>query len=210
MRKRVGGHTYIWRFHRELSPTRVISLRGMQAFYGKSPPKSGNRNTVQALVRFDTEQVSPFPSPAVANQLMLISANRVSRCMISMGRPCTHPPRAPLSKVDSPLLRGSGWRSSWYWRSGCSMRSLGVSRISFIRPLGGGSVCSSSVAKYTFIVGIGDNIVIVANNFWIQRASVARKARRAAAPAINNHSHRPFQTPCPELGHCRHASGPHY
>ena len=51
-------HTCIWRFHREISPTTVVSIRGIEGHLGDEAPKFGNRMMVHALVKFDTEQVS--------------------------------------------------------------------------------------------------------------------------------------------------------
>lgn len=56
--------TYIWRFHKEVTPTRVLSIRATEGYLGTEDPKFGNRMMMHALVRFDTEQVpnSPFPN----------------------------------------------------------------------------------------------------------------------------------------------------
>ena len=51
-------HTCIWRFHREVSPTRVLSIRGVEGHLGVDAPRIGNRMMLHALVKFDTEQVS--------------------------------------------------------------------------------------------------------------------------------------------------------
>src|SRR6266550_6359959 len=50
--------TCIWRFHREMSPTKVLSIRGVEGHLGVDAPKIGNRMMVHALIKFDTEQVS--------------------------------------------------------------------------------------------------------------------------------------------------------
>ncbi|KAG6861321.1 hypothetical protein C0995_001640 [Termitomyces sp. Mi166 len=47
---------YIWHFHKEVTPARVLSIRAMPAYLAAEQPKFGNRNVVQALVRIDTEQ----------------------------------------------------------------------------------------------------------------------------------------------------------
>jgi protein MBA1 len=60
MKKNQPGVKYIWRFHRELSPTRVISIRGTEAYLASEDPKIGNRMMVHALVRIDSEQVRSF------------------------------------------------------------------------------------------------------------------------------------------------------
>ena len=57
MKKNQPGFKYIWRFHRELSPTRVISIRGTEGYLAVEDPKFGNRMMVHALVRIDSEQV---------------------------------------------------------------------------------------------------------------------------------------------------------
>ncbi|KAJ7100187.1 hypothetical protein B0H15DRAFT_770567 [Mycena belliarum] len=54
--KRPAGHRYVWTFHREVTPTRIISLRAADGSFDKEMPASGSRIGVQALVRFDTEQ----------------------------------------------------------------------------------------------------------------------------------------------------------
>lgn len=56
------GLTYIWRFHREITPTRVISIRANEGYLATEEPKIGNRMMVHALVRIDTEQVSACAS----------------------------------------------------------------------------------------------------------------------------------------------------
>jgi protein MBA1 len=60
MKKNQPGVKYIWRFHRELSPTRVISIRGTEGYLAPEDPKIGNRMIVHALVRIDSEQVRSF------------------------------------------------------------------------------------------------------------------------------------------------------
>ncbi|KAJ7065031.1 hypothetical protein C8F01DRAFT_1129190 [Mycena amicta] len=55
-RKRTAGNLYFWKFHREVSPTRILSLRAVDGDFGKEMPVTGTRIAVQALVRFDTEQ----------------------------------------------------------------------------------------------------------------------------------------------------------
>lgn len=47
-----------WHFHREVTPTRILSLRAADGHFGKDMPPTGSRIGVQALVRFDTEQAS--------------------------------------------------------------------------------------------------------------------------------------------------------
>ncbi|KAK0203524.1 hypothetical protein DFS33DRAFT_1260899 [Desarmillaria ectypa] len=48
--------TYIWRFHKEVAPTKIISIRCTEGHLGATPPTFGNRLVVQALIRFETEQ----------------------------------------------------------------------------------------------------------------------------------------------------------
>ncbi|KAF8348621.1 hypothetical protein F5887DRAFT_951033 [Amanita rubescens] len=48
--------TCIWRFHREISPTKVLSIRGVEGNLGVDAPKIGNRMMLHALIKFDTEQ----------------------------------------------------------------------------------------------------------------------------------------------------------
>nr|GAT44912.1 predicted protein [Mycena chlorophos] len=55
-KNRLPGHTYFWTFHREVRPTRIISLRAVDGDFGREMPQTGTRIAVQALVRFDTEQ----------------------------------------------------------------------------------------------------------------------------------------------------------
>ncbi|KNZ77997.1 hypothetical protein J132_02640, partial [Termitomyces sp. J132] len=47
---------YFWHFHKEVTPARVLSIRAAPGYLAIDPPKFGNRNAVQALVRIDTEQ----------------------------------------------------------------------------------------------------------------------------------------------------------
>ena len=53
--------TCIWRFHREISPTKVLSIRGVEGNLGVDAPKIGNRMMLHALIKFDTEQVGVVP-----------------------------------------------------------------------------------------------------------------------------------------------------
>lgn len=62
MKKNQPGVKYIWRFHRELSPTRVISIRASEGYLAAEDPKFGNRMMIHALVRIDSEQVRSSPS----------------------------------------------------------------------------------------------------------------------------------------------------
>ncbi|KAJ7682971.1 hypothetical protein B0H17DRAFT_1074797 [Mycena rosella] len=55
-RARPAEHRYVWAFHREVTPTRILSLRAADGAFDKALPASGTRVGVQALVRFDTEQ----------------------------------------------------------------------------------------------------------------------------------------------------------
>ncbi|KAF7316188.1 hypothetical protein MIND_00137000 [Mycena indigotica] len=56
VRQRALDNTYFWNFHREVSPTRILSLRAVDGDFGKEMPATGSRIAIQALVRFDTEQ----------------------------------------------------------------------------------------------------------------------------------------------------------
>ncbi|KAF9450304.1 hypothetical protein P691DRAFT_810616 [Macrolepiota fuliginosa MF-IS2] len=55
-KKRSSAYTYFWRFHREVNPTQIVSLRVTEGYLAPDDPKFGNRLMVQALVKFDTEQ----------------------------------------------------------------------------------------------------------------------------------------------------------
>ena len=57
LKKSQQGIKSIWRFHGELSPIRVISIRAVEGHLGIEEPKFGNRMMVHALVRIDSEQV---------------------------------------------------------------------------------------------------------------------------------------------------------
>jgi hypothetical protein len=46
-----------WSFHGEASPCKIVSLRSTPAHFGTTPPATGCRLLVQALVKFDTWQV---------------------------------------------------------------------------------------------------------------------------------------------------------
>ncbi|KAL1949016.1 hypothetical protein VTO73DRAFT_10822 [Trametes versicolor] len=46
----------VWKFHGERTPTRVVSIRALDAYYGIKAPRMGSRLAVQAVVRFDTLQ----------------------------------------------------------------------------------------------------------------------------------------------------------
>ena len=52
----------VWKFHGERNPSRVVSIRALDAYYGAKPPRMGSRLAIQAVVRFDTMQVRiPLP-----------------------------------------------------------------------------------------------------------------------------------------------------
>lgn len=95
-RNRDPNHLYRWNFHREVTPTRILSLRAADGEYSTEMPETGSRVAVQALVRFDTEQVrfTPFISRA-----SLISRLRASRSTTSRAKRCTHPPLRPRSSL---------------------------------------------------------------------------------------------------------------
>lgn len=48
---------YVWRLHGENKPCAVLSIRAFFGHMGSSPPTFGNRLVIQALVKFDTNQV---------------------------------------------------------------------------------------------------------------------------------------------------------
>ncbi|KAH7874270.1 uncharacterized protein C8R40DRAFT_1070409 [Lentinula edodes] len=54
--KKGKANNYIWTLHREVSPTKIISIRSTEGHLGPVPPPYGNRLLVNALVRFETEQ----------------------------------------------------------------------------------------------------------------------------------------------------------
>ncbi len=54
------SRVYVWKFHGEKAPCKVVSIRAIQAHLGKEDPKFGNRLLVQALVKFDTLQVRSY------------------------------------------------------------------------------------------------------------------------------------------------------
>lgn len=56
---------YIWHFHKEVTPARVLSIRATQGYLAQENPKFGNRYIIQAIVRIDTEQVSSTIRPFV-------------------------------------------------------------------------------------------------------------------------------------------------
>jgi len=79
MKKSQPDLRYIWRFHRELSPTRVISIRGTEGYLASEEPKFGNRMMVHALVRIDSEQVCLilFYSVTVSNEDLATESGNV-------------------------------------------------------------------------------------------------------------------------------------
>ena len=52
----------------EKTPSKVVSIRAIQAHLGNEDPKFGNRLLIQALVKFDTLQVR-FPLPPALTYL---------------------------------------------------------------------------------------------------------------------------------------------
>ena len=57
--QRAGERTYTWKLHSLVSPVRILSLRAFPAYYAQQEPAFGNRNCVQAVVRFETLQSLP-------------------------------------------------------------------------------------------------------------------------------------------------------
>lgn len=57
LRSQNRSHVYIWKFHGENTPCKVVSIRAIEANHSRIPLTFGNRLLVQALVRFDTMQV---------------------------------------------------------------------------------------------------------------------------------------------------------
>lgn len=51
------SRVYVWKFHSEVAPCRIVSLRAVEGYLSPEPPKTGNRLIVQMLVKFDTKQV---------------------------------------------------------------------------------------------------------------------------------------------------------
>lgn len=49
---------YIWKFHGENKPCKVVSVRAAEVNLSRLPVKHGSRLAIQALVKFDTMQVS--------------------------------------------------------------------------------------------------------------------------------------------------------
>ncbi|KAG9221726.1 hypothetical protein CCMSSC00406_0005639 [Pleurotus cornucopiae] len=56
LKKRSQEYLYKWRFHGELSPTRILSIRAMEGYLSPEEPRFGNRFMAHILVKFDTEQ----------------------------------------------------------------------------------------------------------------------------------------------------------
>ncbi|CAK5261802.1 unnamed protein product [Mycena citricolor] len=107
-------HLYIWRFHREVSPTRILSLRASDGHFGKEAPKTGTRVGVQALVRFDTEQSveiydrkgTPLHEPAVGAEPMAPEPGRSLTIVPAIPKRVTE-----YLVLDNPMyLEGSRWR----------------------------------------------------------------------------------------------------
>lgn len=70
----------VWKFHGERSPTKVVSIRSMEAYYGAKAPRTGSRLVVQALVRFDTLQVrSPLLYSCLVTDNVLQSVETYSK-----------------------------------------------------------------------------------------------------------------------------------
>ncbi|GLB42111.1 hypothetical protein LshimejAT787_1101260 [Lyophyllum shimeji] len=55
-KKQHPHYTYLWRIHKEITPTRVLSIRATEGYLATEDPKFGNRMMVHALVRIDSEQ----------------------------------------------------------------------------------------------------------------------------------------------------------
>lgn len=55
--KRPNVVSKLWRFHHEVEPAQILSLRATEGYLGVTPPKIGNRLMVHVLLKFDTEQV---------------------------------------------------------------------------------------------------------------------------------------------------------
>jgi len=57
VKKQPAGLKFRWHLEREVTPTKIVSLRATQYNMSKEEPKFGSRFLVHALVKFDTEQV---------------------------------------------------------------------------------------------------------------------------------------------------------
>jgi hypothetical protein len=51
------NNLYIWKLHNENQPCQVLSIRCYQGHLGAVDPQHGHRLVIQALVKFDTNQV---------------------------------------------------------------------------------------------------------------------------------------------------------
>lgn len=57
VRQRNPSHVYVWTYHGESKPSKVVSIRAEEVNLSSSPLTYGNRLLVQACVKFETMQV---------------------------------------------------------------------------------------------------------------------------------------------------------
>ena len=57
LRQQNPNYAYVWKFHGENRPAKVVSIRAEEVNHSSKPITYGNRLLVQACVKFDTMQV---------------------------------------------------------------------------------------------------------------------------------------------------------
>ena len=57
LRQQNPSYVYVWKYHGESKPGKVVSIRAEEVNMSSAPLKFGNRLLVQACVKFETMQV---------------------------------------------------------------------------------------------------------------------------------------------------------
>ena len=57
LRQQNPSYVYVWKYHGESKPSKVVSIRAEEVNLSSVPLKYGNRLVVQACVKFETMQV---------------------------------------------------------------------------------------------------------------------------------------------------------
>lgn len=80
MRKQNPSYVYVWKFHGESKPSKVVSIRAEEVNLSAAPITYGNRLLIQACVKFETMQVRIYHTTSVSRYRLNLDFNRAWRC----------------------------------------------------------------------------------------------------------------------------------
>jgi len=55
-RQRKDGVSFVWKYHGDVAPCKIVSIRAQQGHHGRDEPVYGNRICAQVIARFETMQ----------------------------------------------------------------------------------------------------------------------------------------------------------